>query len=84
MPSVKLEPLKDPKDAARCFLHTDFDQWEPDLMLDCSVKSKDKKRGRFQIHRMLPQSATLYFYSYGGIPFVDKKQPTVKIDDVIK
>jgi len=26
----------------------------------------------------------LYFFSYKGLPFVDKSLPTVKIDDVIR
>ena len=40
-------------------------------------------KGQFQIYRMLPQSSVLYFYSFRGIPFIDKSKPTVSIDDII-
>ena len=56
LPGEEIVERRGPDDAIipeRCFVHCDFDQWEPDLMND-EAYANSKLRGHFQMYRMLP------------------------------
>jgi hypothetical protein len=46
--------------------------------------SNMKYKGRFSNYRMIPQGASLYFYSYDGIPFVNPKEAIIDIDPILR
>lgn len=65
------------------FIHFDFDDWEPDITQD-KRKNKGAYRGKHEDYRMIPQGASLYFYSYLGMPFINPKEPTIEIDEILQ
>ncbi len=65
------------------FMHFDFDDWEPDIMSD-RRKEDINKKGKFINYRMIPQGASLYFYSFNGKAFYNPKQASIEIDPLLK
>lgn len=67
------EKPADPDTPINVFIHFDFDNFEPDLMTDLHLGGNFDKEGHFKLYRMVPRYQTLYFFSYKGVTFIDKK-----------
>jgi hypothetical protein len=65
------------------FMHFDFDEWEPDVM-DDRRKEDLFKKGKFVTHRMIPQGASLYFYSFNGKAFINPNEASIEIDPLLR
>ena len=64
-------------------MHFDFDEWEPDIMTDRRTTSLEHK-GKFINYRMIPQGASLYFYSFNGKAFINPKEASIEIDPLLR
>ncbi len=65
------------------FMHFDYDDWEPDIMTE-RRKLDLYKKGKYLNFRMIPQGASLYFYSYNGKAFINPKEASIEIDPLLK
>lgn len=65
------------------FMHFDFDEWEPDVMTDRRKENLSKK-GKYVNHRMIPQGASLYFYSFNGKALINPNEASIEIDPLLR
>ncbi len=69
-----------PNDPLKVYVHFDFDDYQPDLMIDLHLNNRPEKLGKFQIYRLLPQTTVLFFFSIDGVPFTNTSLTSVAID----
>ena len=78
--NIPYEKPSNPQQAIQVFVHFDFDDYQPDLMTDLHLNNHPERMGKFQLHRLLPQTTVLFFFSINGLPFLTNNFQSVPVD----